>query len=126
MFGARFAGPHRPAWHALVVTAWGLAESLHADTERVIADYARLLHAYHIDVVRQDERNSMNDNLLRRPCCQNLTLGERGAYEVCNVCGWEDDGQDDTDADVVRGGPNGSLSLTEARARFARTSRGRG
>jgi hypothetical protein len=52
------------------------------------------------------------------PCCSALTLSGRGAFEICPVCGWEDDGQDDPDADVVRGGPNGSLSLTEARRRF--------
>jgi hypothetical protein len=34
------------------------------------------------------------------------------------VCFWEDDGQDDYDADVVRGGPNGVLSLTQARANY--------
>jgi len=33
---------------------------------------------------------------------------------------WEDDGQDDHDADEVRGGPNGSLSLTQARANYVR------
>jgi Cysteine-rich CPCC len=31
----------------------------------------------------------------------------------------KDDGQDDHDADIVRGGPNGSLSLTDARRNFA-------
>ena len=36
------------------------------------------------------------------------------------MCFWEDDGQDDWDADVMRGGPNGLLSLTEARANYAR------
>ena len=36
------------------------------------------------------------------------------------VCFWEDDGQDDYDADVVRDGPNGALSLTEARAIYRR------
>ncbi|WP_410052205.1 CPCC family cysteine-rich protein [Bradyrhizobium sp. SZCCHNS30582] len=45
-------------------------------------------------------------------------LGERGGFEICPVCYWEDDGQDDHDADLVRGGPNGALSLTEARANF--------
>lgn len=40
-------------------------------------------------------------------------------YELCPVCFWEDDGQDDHDADEVRGGPNGTLSLTEARANYA-------
>jgi len=53
------------------------------------------------------------------PCCGYLTLGERGGYDICVVCFWEDDGQDDPDADAVWGGPNGSLSLTAARANFA-------
>ncbi|MFF2364837.1 CPCC family cysteine-rich protein [Streptomyces sp. NPDC058122] len=52
------------------------------------------------------------------PCCGFLTLDERGSYQICPVCFWEDDGQDDQDADRVRGGPNGRLSLTEARRNF--------
>jgi hypothetical protein len=62
----------------------------------------------------------MDSDLLPCPCCRNLTLGERGVYEICEVCWWEDDGQDDAGADVVRGGPNGKLSLTEARENFGR------
>ena len=54
------------------------------------------------------------------PCCGFVTLPERGIYELCPVCWWEDDGQDDHDADQVRGGPNGVLSLTEARRNFSR------
>jgi hypothetical protein len=42
----------------------------------------------------------------------------RGAFDICPVCFWEDDGQDDHDADDVRGGPNASLSLTDARRNF--------
>jgi len=53
------------------------------------------------------------------PCCRYLTLSARGAFDLCPVCFWEDDGQDDHDAHVVRGGPNGGLSLAEARANFA-------
>jgi Cysteine-rich CPCC len=52
------------------------------------------------------------------PCCGFVTLPERSGYEICPVCFWEDDGQDDHDADEVRGGPNGMLSLTAARANF--------
>lgn len=52
------------------------------------------------------------------PCCGWRTLLERGAFEMCPVCWWEDDGQDEADADVVRGGPNGSLSLSDARANY--------
>jgi uncharacterized protein YjbI with pentapeptide repeats len=53
------------------------------------------------------------------PCCFSRTLSGRGGFEICEVCYWEDDGQDDADADVVRGGPNGTLSLTAARANYA-------
>ena len=57
---------------------------------------------------------------LRCPCCGCNTLDERGACDICSVCFWEDDGQDDHDADVVRGGPNGALSLSRARANYLR------
>lgn len=52
------------------------------------------------------------------PCCGYKTLDERGSYEICSVCFWEDDGQDDKDANIMRGGPNSSLSLKQARANF--------
>ena len=52
------------------------------------------------------------------PCCQHLTLGAQGGFEICPVCFWEDDGQDDDAATVVRGGPNGKLSLKQARENF--------
>jgi hypothetical protein len=53
------------------------------------------------------------------PCCASLTVPTRGQYESCPVCYWEDDGQDDHDADLVRLGPNGPLSLTQARTNYA-------
>ena len=52
------------------------------------------------------------------PCCGHPTLPERGVYDICRECGWEDDGQDDHDCSVVRGGPNGSMSLDAARLRY--------
>ncbi len=54
----------------------------------------------------------------RCPCCGYLTLDERGGWDICQVCYWEDDGQDDHNADEVLGGPNGVLSLTKARVNF--------
>jgi len=51
------------------------------------------------------------------PCCGYLTLPSRGWYEICPVCGWEDDGQDDHDADENRGAPN-KVSLVQARENF--------
>ena len=64
------------------------------------------------------------ESLLRRsratcPCCGYPTLHDRGGFEICTLCFWEDDGQDDEDAGEVRGGPNHDYSLTEARANFA-------
>jgi len=52
------------------------------------------------------------------PCCGFPTLNERGGYDICILCKWEDDGQDDINADEVLGGPNESFSLTEARDNF--------
>lgn len=55
----------------------------------------------------------------RCPCCGFRTLDAQGNFDVCPVCFWEDDGQGDQDADTVRGGPNGWMSLTQARQNFA-------
>ncbi|TXH73606.1 MAG: hypothetical protein E6Q88_05180 [Lysobacteraceae bacterium] len=55
---------------------------------------------------------------LRCPCCGCKTLAGRGRFDICPVCFWQDDGQDDTDAEAVRGGPNGDLSLRQARANY--------
>jgi len=49
------------------------------------------------------------------PGCGYPTLTERGGYDICDVCNWEDDNQDDNEAEKVWGGPNGNLSLTENR-----------
>ena len=61
------------------------------------------------------------------PCCGHPTLPERGAYEWCTECGWEDDGQDDHDSHIARrGGPNGGITLDEARARYVASGGTRG
>lgn len=52
------------------------------------------------------------------PCCGYPTLDEKDSYDICLLCDWEDDGQDDLDADYIRGGPNGNYSLTEVRENF--------
>src|SRR5438477_7521638 len=54
------------------------------------------------------------------PCCGYPTLSERGGYDICKLCDWEDDGQDDPHAEEVWGGPNGRYSLAQARANFRR------
>jgi Cysteine-rich CPCC len=52
------------------------------------------------------------------PCCGYPTLEERGNYDICELCNWEDDGQDDEDSSKALGGPNGGYSLDEARSNF--------
>jgi hypothetical protein len=54
------------------------------------------------------------------PCCGYVTLPRRGGFDICPVCFWEDDGQDDQDANDVRGGPNADLSLSLARENYLR------
>ena len=51
-------------------------------------------------------------------CCGFKTLDIPDSLGLCPVCWWQDDGQDDSDADVVRGTVNGELSLAEARNNF--------
>lgn len=54
----------------------------------------------------------------RCPCCGYKTLETPGALQLCPVCWWEDDGQEDEDASDVRLTVNGQLSLNQARAYF--------
>ncbi|WP_040254283.1 CPCC family cysteine-rich protein [Psychroserpens mesophilus] len=61
-----------------------------------------------------------NLNLYTCPGCGYPTLTERGKYEICEVCNWEDDNQDDVNEDEVWGGPNSYLSLTENRINIGR------
>jgi len=52
------------------------------------------------------------------PACGYPTLESRNRFELCEICFWEDDGQDNEGADAVWGGPNGDDSLTAYRIRF--------
>jgi Cysteine-rich CPCC len=49
------------------------------------------------------------------PCCGYRTLRERGLYEICCVCFWEDDGTSDTTHVSAANG----MTLREARANIA-------
>ena len=52
-------------------------------------------------------------NLHPCPCCGNAVISELGAYEICKVCGWEDDPTQSADPNY-KGGAN-TKSLNEAR-----------
>ncbi|MFD4141485.1 CPCC family cysteine-rich protein [Streptomyces sp. NPDC058572] len=51
-------------------------------------------------------------------CCGFLTVSRRAWYEICPVCGWEDNDQVSGDPDEYVGGPN-HVTLSEARRNFA-------
>ncbi|MER6540751.1 CPCC family cysteine-rich protein [Streptomyces sp900105755] len=70
--------------------------------------------------------NDAAGGLIACPCCFQRTLEERANFEICPECGWEDDGQDDADAHIARGGPNGRLSLTQARLDYLESAAGGG
>jgi len=47
-------------------------------------------------------------------CCGAISIRHRGAYEICPVCGWEDDPSQARDENLA-GGAN-KQSLAQARA----------
>jgi hypothetical protein len=58
----------------------------------------------------------MMKELLPCPCCGSRVLSEAGAYEVCEVCHWEDDPVQSANP-LYAGGAN-KMSLGEARKRW--------
>jgi anaerobic ribonucleoside-triphosphate reductase len=56
----------------------------------------------------------MNEGVQSCRCCGESTLSESHSYEICEICGWEDDPVQNEDASF-RGGAN-QMSLNEARA----------
>lgn len=55
--------------------------------------------------------------LLPCPCCGAKVVTTPGEYEICDVCGWEDDPVQSADPDYA-GGAN-KLSLNQARKEWA-------
>ena len=84
-----------------------------ADRRRWFEDYSNRLDEGTDKPPQVGERHTC-------PCCRYPTLQARGANEICILCNWEDEGQDDPQADEVWGGPNGPYSLSAARANFDR------
>ncbi|MHA5051546.1 CPCC family cysteine-rich protein [Streptomyces sp. SD15] len=91
-------------------------ESVHANAQKAIAPAVPA--DQDAEVTFMIVRGSAEDGPYRCPCCGFITLTERAAFEICDVCYWEDDGQDERDADEVRGGPHHDLSLRQARRNF--------
>ena len=129
------SGRPRNAWLQTGALTWWPIRRWSPATR--VAEAGRVLRGPHDDQARSDEALAGRRtrwfgfymsrlNVVARsrvgpyscPCCSHVTLAERGQYEICAECGWEDDGQDDHDSQVVRGGPNGRVSLDDARAAY--------
>ena len=63
------------------------------------------------------KREQASNSLYACPCCGYATLSEPAGYEICHICFWEDDGQDDPEEKENWGGPN-HVSLKQARFNF--------
>lgn len=55
----------------------------------------------------------------RCPCCGHPTLTERGAYEVCTICWWEDEATAFDDAPETESAANHGYTLARARENVA-------
>jgi hypothetical protein len=51
------------------------------------------------------------------PCCDYISLPERGNFLICPICFWEDDGKDIDELDV-ESGPNHYITLRQGRENF--------
>lgn len=86
------------------------------DRTRLTVDDYSILEAF-------AARRSIFDSFIKKnklkiftcPGCGFPALESRGGYDICAICNWEDDNQDNEKADEIWGGPNANLSLTENR-----------
>jgi len=104
----------RPEWSELVQAAQEALASMEPYDMPVLPDAderRRDWQARHVDYLHESEPT-------RCPCCCHRTRGTPGDYGICGVCYWEDDAQDEDDSERVWGGPNGSVSLSQARENF--------
>jgi Cysteine-rich CPCC len=108
-----FVEGDRQAWsaRALVAALRELFDLPHGRTDDWVHDIVRQLAG----------RETPHGTRYACPCCDNLTLVEAppGSFDICPVCGWEDDSVQFDDPDYA-GGANRS-SLREARDACRRT-----
>jgi len=71
-------------------------------------------------IIGSDRRTDLKGLSNSCPSCGYPTLDERCTWDICSICFWEDDGQDDQDANQVLGGPNGDYSLTQHRIEWSK------
>ena len=63
-----------------------------------------------------DSPRVAKDGLFACPCCDSYSFVAPGGYEICDVCGWEDDPVQEAHPDLA-GGAN-KVSLLQARENY--------
>ena len=69
--------------------------------------------------VTAETPRSPKDGLFACPCCESYCLAEAGGFEICEVCGWEDDPTQEVQPGLA-GGAN-KVSLIQARETYRLT-----
>ncbi len=94
-----------------VLKLWLRSNYLGAQNEFLL-DRVRSINPEIIEITGQPHQ------LLSCPCCGFQTLDSHGDYDICKVCWWEDDGQDNNNAYKLMGGPNHGMTLIQSRINF--------
>ncbi|GEC31845.1 CPCC family cysteine-rich protein [Sinorhizobium fredii] len=64
-------------------------------------------------------RRVEKDGYFACPCCDSYSLTEAGEWEICNVCGWEDDPAQEAVSDLAGGANKVSLLLARENYRLS-------
>ena len=108
--------------HSDKVLTKEMTERQKFDTSKLTEKEKNILNSFY-------KRREMFDSFVKQekidrhtcPGCGYPTLSERGEYEICEVCNWEDDGLDEKQANEIWGGPNQGLTLIENRLNIGKT-----
>ena len=96
-------------FHKAVYEAWTILTE-----DETIRDIVRM--DSDDDMKKESIRDDQNMKRFRCPCCGYYTLPDKGEYDICPVCFWEDDPVQEEDPDY-EGGAN-ELSLNECRENY--------
>lgn len=94
----------------------------HFDASQLTADDHELLAAFQRRRDGHDQALAASNiiyNMHTCPVCGFPTLDERGDYEVCVVCLWEDDGEGTSARDLTRVAPPNCTSMLQERVNLA-------
>ena len=78
---------------------------------KYLQEFLTSLHQENFSIVGDE------DVLEACPCCCYLTLPNRGNYDICPLCEWEDDGKSCDELDIYSSANHSTLS--EYRKKFA-------